>query len=236
MSNFEAPLKWVPETMTAEQLAEITAKNAIEIELIDEAIGRVLAILEAKGWDDDVDIIFTTDHGELGGDYGLLFKGPYHTDGLMRLPLIWRPAPSAGVAPSRVSRPVGLVDLAPTIGSIVGLEPRPWMEGTALPVDDADADARGFERTLTEWDSELFGIAVHLRTITRDGLTLTMCLPGSGHDGTEGELYDNAEDPLQQVNLWDDPSKRSLRDDLIADLKASQPAAREPRLECVAPV
>ena len=236
VSNFEAPLKWVPETMTAEQLAEITAKNAIEIELIDEAIGRVLAILEAKGWDDDVDIIFTTDHGELGGDYGLLFKGPYHTDGLMRLPLIWRPAPSAGVAPSRVSRPVGLVDLAPTIGSIVGLEPRPWMEGTALPVDDADADARGFERTLTEWDSELFGIAVHLRTITRDGLTLTMCLPGSGHDGTEGELYDNAEDPLQQVNLWDDPSKRSLRDDLIADLKASQPAAREPRLECVAPV
>ena len=32
----------------------------------------------------------TTDHGELGGDFGLLFKGPYHVDGLMRLPLVWR--------------------------------------------------------------------------------------------------------------------------------------------------
>ena len=47
------------------------------------------------GWADDVDVIFTTDHGELQGDFGLLFKGPYHVDGLMRLPLIWRPAPSA---------------------------------------------------------------------------------------------------------------------------------------------
>jgi nitrite reductase/ring-hydroxylating ferredoxin subunit len=31
---------------------------------------------------------------------GLLFKGPCHVDGLMRLPLVWRPAPSAAVAPA----------------------------------------------------------------------------------------------------------------------------------------
>ena len=49
--------------------------------------------------------IFTTDHGELQGDFGLLFKGPYHVDALMRLPLVWRPAPSAGVAPAVVTAP-----------------------------------------------------------------------------------------------------------------------------------
>ncbi len=38
-------------------------------------------------------MVFTTDHGELQGDFGLLFKGPYHVDALMRLPLVWRPAP-----------------------------------------------------------------------------------------------------------------------------------------------
>ena len=236
VSNFEAPLKWVPATLEPDQLAEITAKNAIEVELIDEAIGRVLAMIAAKGWDDDVDIIFTTDHGELGGDFGLLFKGPYHTAGLMRLPLIWRPAPSANVDPATVTAPVGLVDLAPTIGQIIGIEHRDWMEGSALPIDDDDAAARGIERTLTEWDSELFGVAVHLRTITRDGFTLTMCLPGTSHDGTEGELYDLADDPLERVNLWDDASRRSLRDELIDDLRRHQPQAREPRLECVAPV
>ena len=77
---------------------------------------------------------------------------------------------------------------------------------------------------------------MHLRTITRDGFTLTMCLPGTSHDGTEGELYDLADDPLERVNLWDDASRRSLRDELIDDLRRHQPQAREPRLECVAPV
>ena len=59
-------------------------------------------------------MIFTSDHGELQGDFGLLFKGPYHVDALMRLPLVWRPAPSTAATPAVVHRPVGLVDLAPT--------------------------------------------------------------------------------------------------------------------------
>ena len=67
-----------------------------EDELIDEALGRVLRSIEARGRGDDVDIVFTTDHGEFQGDFGLLFKGPYHVDSLMRLPMIWRPAASAG--------------------------------------------------------------------------------------------------------------------------------------------
>ena len=98
VSNYEAPAKWVPATMTADQVREVNALNAIEVELIDEAIGRVLGLLAQKGWVDDVDVIFTTDHGELQGDFGLLFKGPYHVDALMRIPMIWRPAPSAHVA------------------------------------------------------------------------------------------------------------------------------------------
>ena len=38
-----------------------------------------------------------------------------------------------------------------------------------------------------------------------------------------GELYDVAADPHQWHNRWDDPSLRSFRDDLIADLYASLP-------------
>lgn len=236
VSNYEAPLNWVPATMTADQVREVNALNAIEMELIDEAIGRVLAAIAARGWDDDVDVIFTTDHGELQGDFGLLFKGPYHVDGLMRLPLIWRPAPAAGAAASTVTRPVGLVDLAPTFCAIAGLPVPDHMEGRPLPVDDADADARGFERVLTEWDSVLFGVDVHLRTITRDGWVCTTYLPGHSHDGTEGELYDLADDPLQRVNRWDDPAVRALRDDLVADLWDHQPPMRSPLPRVEAPV
>lgn len=233
VSNYEAPAAWVPATLTADQVREVNARNAVECELIDEAVGRVLRAVSARGWADDVDVIFTTDHGELQGDFGLLFKGPYHTDGLMRLPLIWRPAPSAQVAPSVVADPVGLVDLAPTFCRIAGIDAADWMQGSPLPLDGSDSSP---ERVLTEWDSELFGVSVHLRTITRDRWVCTACLSSTVHDGTEGELYDLVEDPLQRRNLWNDPTCLSIRDDLLSDLWESQPEAHEPRLLLEAPV
>ena len=240
VTNYEAPAAWVPATLTADQVREVNARNAVECELIDEALGRVLAAIAGRGWADDVDVVFTTDHGELQGDFGLLFKGPYHVDGLMRIPLVWRPARSAGIAPGVVQRPVGLVDLAPTFCAIAGIPPPDWMEGRPLPVDDQDADARGFERVLTEWDSELFGVAVHLRTITRSGSdgtwVCTTYQSGYVHDGTEGELYDLVDDPLQQVNRWDDPAVAALRSDLLADLWDHQPAMHAPRRRVEAPV
>jgi hypothetical protein len=55
------------------------------------------------------------------------------------------------------------------------------------------------------------------------------------YDGTEGELYDVRNDPEQWENLWDDPSKRGLRDDLVADLRDHMPEERLPRLPVAAP-
>lgn len=236
VSNYEAPLDWVPATLTDDQVREINALNAIEIELVDEAIGRVLTRIAARGWADDVDVIFTTDHGEFQGDFGLLFKGPYHVDSLMRIPLIWRPAPSLGLPPASITRPVGLVDLAPTFCRIAGIDIPEYMQGAPLPVDDADADRLGHERVLTEWDSTLFGTEVALRTITRNGWVCTTYLAGTVHDGTEGELYKLDDDPLQQTNLWNDPGYRAVRDELVADLWDHQPAMLEPRPPVVAPV
>ena len=236
VSNYEAPASWVPATLTADQVREVNALNAIECELIDEAVARVLAALDARGWSDDLDVIFTTDHGEFQGDFGLLFKGPYHVDSLMRLPLIWRPAPARAVTAASVSAPVGLIDLAPTFCQIAGLPKPEWMQGSALPTSDDDASARGVSQQLTGWDSELFGVAVHLRTITREDWVCTAYLPGTVHDGSEGELYSLTDDPLQRENRFDDPALRALRDDLLAQLWDSQPEQRTPRLEVEAPV
>jgi hypothetical protein len=236
VSNYEAPLKWVPATLQPDQVREINAMVHVKNELIDEAVGRVLTALRARGWDDDVDIVFTTDHGEMQGDFGLLFKGPYHVDSLMRLPLIWRPARSAGIAPATVTAPVGHVSLAATFAAIAGLPQPAYAEAPSLPVDDDDAHARSFERVLTEWDSVLFGKEVGVRTIFRDNWTCSAMLPGTLHDGTEGELYDHANDPLQRVNRWDDPSVRSLRDDMLADMWDHLPSVVSPRRSCDAPV
>ena len=256
------PATFVPGRLTHDQIREIAAKVAVMNELIDEACGRVLAAIAARGWLDDTDVIFTTDHGELQGDFGLLYKGPFHTDALMRLPLVWRPAPAAGAAPAVVTDPVGQIDLAPTFCAIAGIDPPDWMQGRPLPVGDGSP---GRERALCEWDSQFPGYGMHLRSIVRDGWLCTVYEPstagqpngleralgdgvlrpasvvyertadGPGGVGiATGELYALAEDPHQWHNLWDDPACRSLRDDLVDDLYASLPGEVR-HLDVVAP-
>ena len=89
---------------------------------------------------------------------------------------------------------------------------------------------------ITEWDSDFEGAALHLRSIYRDGFVCTAYEKSNYYEGTEGELYDLAEDPLQWRNLWDDPAYRKRRDDLLADLRDHLPPRREPALVQVAPV
>jgi len=235
-TNLESPREFVPRSMTADQVREINAMTHIENELIDEACGRVLDWLAEKGWLETTDIIFTTDHGELQGDFGLLFKGPYHIDALMRLPLIWRPAPVAGVTPGEITEPVGHVDLGRTFCRIAGIEAPPKCEGRPLPVGAAEAAEQNRELVLTEWDSEHGEIDMHLRTIYRRDGWLCTCYENSRlYEGTEGELYDMRNDPDQLVNLWDDPGYVSTRRELVEQLYESLPEVSE-RLPRTAPV
>jgi arylsulfatase A-like enzyme len=258
------PARFVPATLDDDQLREVNALTHVMNELIDEACGRVLDTVDRRGWTNDTDVFFTTDHGELQGDYGLLFKGPFHTDALMRVPFVWRPAPSAGVAPADVADPVGHVDLAPTFCSIAGVEPSVSMQGAPLPM----APGSDRERAICEWDSQFPGYGMHMRSMYRDGWSCTAYEPSTigepngledflGHlpaeisrrlgladggprssvafDGSEGELYRVDEDPYQFRNLWDDPAYRSVRSDLVADLYDSLPAGREPKLPVARP-
>jgi arylsulfatase A-like enzyme len=242
----------VPAALSHDQLREINAKVHVMNELVDEACGRVLRRVGELGWADETDVVYTTDHGELQGDYGFIFKGPFHTDSLMRVPLLWRPAPVAGVAPAVVEEPVGHVDLVATFCEIAGVERPEWAEGAPLPT----ASGSGRERVLCEWDSQFPGYGMHLRSIYRDGWLCTayeastdgqpnglerewgdfaMRPCGIHYDGTEGELYKLDEDPHQWHNRWDDPACKAIRADLVADLYDSLPEARETPLLVEAP-
>ncbi len=230
--NFEVPPSCVPAETTPDQIREVNAMVHIENELIDEACGRVLDRIEALGWGAETDVLFTTDHGEMQGDFGFLFKGPYHVDALMRVPMIWRPARSVGVASNVIEDPVGHLDLAPTFRHIAGLTPHPEIQGAVLPV----APNSGRERVITEWDSDFDGNRIHLRSIYRDGFLCTVYEESNYYTGAEGELYDLSEDPLQWRNLWEEPPWAGLKKELIADLRDHLPTPRTPSLTPVAPV
>lgn len=245
--NFRVP------QLAHDHVREINAKVHVMNELIDEACGRVRQRIVERGWEADTDVLYTADHGELQGDFGFIYKGPFHVDALMRLPLVWRPAKSARIAPAEITQPVGQVDLAPTFCAIAGIAPAPWMQGGALPTSDDGSR----ERVLCEWDSQTPSHGMHFRSIYhRDGWLLTRYEPstdgqptglerqfgdgvlkpcGVHYDGSEGELYNLNEDPLQWRNLWDDAGHRSIKSDLIADLYDHLPAERSPRLLVDAP-
>ncbi len=248
------PGTFVPCKMTTDQIREINALVHVENEMIDEAVGRVLARIESRKWTDRTDVFFTTDHGELQGDFGLLYKGPYHVDALMRVPLIWRPAPSAAIAPAEITDPVGHLDLAPTFCRIAGVPVPDWAQGKPLPTTRADRR----ERFITEWDSQFKQIGMHLRSIYRDGWLCTVYekstrdigfdmqqvpallrsnapSPNISYDGTEGELYNLTDDPLQWRNLWSDAACQKVKSDLIADLYDNLPKPRDPMLPVEAP-
>ena len=232
-TNLESPRDFVPARLTPDQVREINAITHIENELIDEACGRVLDFLEERGLRESTDVFFTTDHGELQGDFGLLFKGPYHVDALMRLPLIWQPA--GGCEPAEVTRPVGHLDLAATFCRAAGLDVPDFVEGLELPVSDEDADAQGRETQLTVWDSEHGPVEMHLKSIyRRDGWLCTAYEKSSLYEGTEGELYNLEEDPFQLRNLWEELP--GMRQELVDQMRAELPEERSPRLERRAPV
>lgn len=246
------PTAVCPGELSAAQLREVNAMIHVENELIDEACGRVVRFLEESGLDEHTDIFYTSDHGELQGDYGLLFKGPYHVESLLRVPMIWRPAKSAAVDPATVEEPVGHVDLAPTFCRVAGIDVPEWMEGRPLPV----APGSDRESVVTTFDSQFAPVGMHLETIYRDGLICTRyrkhttdeggrfplmwAVWGAGsripeYDGSEGELYDLSDDPLGMTNRWSDPAMRSRRDALLCELDDRLPPARQPPLRVEAP-
>ena len=180
------------------------------ITLIDENIGRVLAALKEKGLEDDTLVLFTNDHGELLGDHGLLFKGPFHYDCLIKAPMIvkW-----PGVVPkgSRYTQITEHVDILPTLLDLAGVAVPNGVQGMSMaPILRGDAGA-GRDCALTEFNCYDWGLMV--KTITTREYKLTY------YAGERfGELYDRVKDPDEFVNHWDDPDYAEVKQALLRRL------------------
>ncbi|MEO0586840.1 MAG: sulfatase-like hydrolase/transferase [Planctomycetota bacterium] len=109
------------------------AQNA----LIDRAVGRVIDSLEATNlWDDTV-LLFTSDHGDFLGDYGLIRKTNVSCVSLNHVPGVMHDP--GGSLPSTVHRVCSGLDLGPTLCHAAGV---PWAthDGHALQ-DGATGEA-----------------------------------------------------------------------------------------------
>ena len=89
------------------------------IKLIDDWVGKMLAVLDRKGLRDNTAIIFCADHGEMMYDHGLFQKSVMY-EGALRVPLIIAlPSAMEGREDDSLAE---MVDLFPTILDLTGTE------------------------------------------------------------------------------------------------------------------
>jgi arylsulfatase A-like enzyme len=179
---------------------------------VDDQIGKILRHLEETGQRKNTLIVLHSDHGEMLGDHGLIYKGCRFYEGLTRVPLIWN-------WPDRIPRGtpitglVELLDVAPTLLDLLG-EPVPaHMQGNSIaPVLRGEADG---DHLKSHVRCEYYDASAKINS---EGM------PGYGtmyrderyklvvyHPYDLGELYDLDTDPQEFDNLWDSPNHQALK-------------------------
>jgi arylsulfatase A-like enzyme len=207
---------WMLQAVTERDVREATALTYGSITMIDDAIGEILGTLERLGLADNTVVIFTSDHGDYMGDHQLMFKGPIHYDGLIRVPFIW-------ADPQGMRRDVscdalaGTLDIGATVLARAGLAPSHGMQGrNLLPLVENRVESVR-QAIVVEEDNQRtflgFERPVRMRTLVTDRWRLTVYRGVSW-----GELYDLENDPLEMTNLWGDPSHAQEQSQLMFQL------------------
>lgn len=155
------------------------------VSFIDFQVGRILAELETSGQLDSTLILFTSDHGELLGDYRCFGKRSFH-DACARVPLLAR-LPGRFAAGTRCNTPANTADVAPTILAAAGADVG------ALKSDGVDLAelARGNvqrEAVFAQFNRGAYGIYT--------AISARWKLAYSAPDGREF-LFDRVEDPQE---------------------------------------
>jgi choline-sulfatase len=141
-----------PPPLEPHEVAQMRANYAGSVALIDDQIGEILAVVEERGELDNTVVALISDHGEMNGDYGLLYKKNFLNPSV-RVPFVINvPGRTTG---STSSVPVELMDMGATLVELAGAEP---VEGSfarsVAPLLDDHAQAHR-ESALSEWNGEV---------------------------------------------------------------------------------
>jgi arylsulfatase A-like enzyme len=202
-------------SLSERDLSDLEALYDGELRYVDAELERLFDALEARGRLDDTALVVTADHGEEFLDHGALGHHPRLYDELLHVPLlVWLPPAARGAfeepVTGRVRGQVSLLDVAPTVTDLLGVDPEPRFGGRSVlgesghPVVAEVSNPHGVLKV-----DERF----RRRAVRTDGWKLIV--------GPEGEeLYDLEADPGEREDLHAD------RPDRAADLRATLAEAR----------
>jgi arylsulfatase len=113
--------------LTSEDVAALRANYAGNVTLIDDMIGEIFKTIDARGEMDNTVVALVSDHGEMNGDYGLLYKSNFLDSAalipfLIRTPMTAEEGRSVGVPGKTCASPIEWFDLGPTLVELAGGE------------------------------------------------------------------------------------------------------------------
>src|SRR5262245_4499341 len=166
-----------------------------EILYADHHIGRLLDGLQAAGLLDNTIVVFTADHGEEFYEHDNIGHAKSVYEEVLWIPffMVWPGKIPAGTATGQM---VGLIDVMPTLLSMVGLQAPPLVQGKTFAAMLADPKAPAGDRTL-------------YAQVVNKGFSMDMArnatykfiFHGYGPRHGSEEYYDLQGDPLERANL-----------------------------------
>ena len=191
------------------------------VTMIDDMVGQVVDVMEEQGLMDNTIMLYTSDHGENLGAHGLWQKMvPY--DESIRVPLIMRfPPLISGNASTQM--PTSLVDVAPTLAALCGLEKhQDWLGRNLMQDDWSDPDnpaSFAMHRPIGDWmkvsDWRMIELQRFKYVWYRDHAD---------------ELFDLQNDPAELRNLIDVSENRSRLATLRRELNGFLEQTNDPLL------
>ncbi len=208
---------WLRET-TETELRQFLAYTYGTLSMIDDGIGKILAALNNLGLEEDTIVVFTSDHGDLMGDHGLLLKGPAHFNGVLNVPLIWK-VPGLTQKGKITNSLVSSIDIPQTLMELLQIKEkyRPvGMQGKDITPILKDPSKKVRDCCIIEEDEQSQKDShdlpsLRVRTMVTDTYRLTVY---QNHENY-GELYNLKRDPQEQKNLWYDGDYASIKQQLL---------------------
>ncbi len=184
-----------------------------EIRFTDDQIARVIQHLADLHLADKTIIVITGDHGEGFGEHGVMHHGYDLYAAQTKVPLIiYVP----GLAPRKVTTPVGHVDILPTLANLAGAPAETTMMGRSLVGLVDGAEGNPDRDVYQEVDYEGPGDPMH-GTQKRGLVTQHYHLLYNVKPDNTVELYDLDHDPMETHDVWGSVADEDAMRDRLRD-------------------
>lgn len=188
-----------PEGVSRVQTRQRRERTCEMIELVDKNIARIIDALRREGLYEDTLVFFFSDHGELLGDHGLWYKGPFLYESVINVPLLIVDHKNRGL---RSGRLVSLVDILPAACHLAGVPIPFWTDGrNPYGEEERDCCLTEYRNGYADQDFSVYALTTERYKLIR-------------FDDGFYELTDLQEDSGECRNVAGDPAYARVMDGL----------------------